>query len=130
MKAAHGLIPIGSHQLVVNEYERQVQYYLHNKQDRFFGDDYYNAWSDIRVGGLSENLAERTRQSQLLAMNNFEAFRQKRLQEIEAEIQALETAANQAIMSRQESEEATRYKALTDEKLMLQEVADFYEYAL
>lgn len=130
MKAAHGLIPIGSHQIVVNEYERQVQYYLHNKQDRFFGDDYYNAWSDIRVGGLSENLAERTRQSQLLAMNNFEAFRQKRLQEIEAEIQALETAANQAIMSRQESEEATRYKALTDEKLMLQEVADFYEYAL
>ncbi len=130
MKAAHGLIPIGSHQVVVNEYERQVQYYLHNKQDRFFGDDYYNAWSDIRVGGLSENLIERTKQSQQLAMNNFEAFRQKRIQEIEAEVQELEAAANQAIMARQESEEVTRYKALTDEKLVLQDSADYYEYAV
>ena len=130
MKAAHKLIPIGSHQVVVNEYERQVQYYLHNKQDRFFGDDYYNAWSDIRVGGLSKNLIERTKQSQQLAMNNFEAFRQKRIQEIEAEVQELEAAANQAIMARQESEEVTRYKALTDEKLVLQDSADYYEYAV
>lgn len=130
MKVAHGLIPIGSHQVVVNEYERQVQYYLHNKQDRFFGDDYYNAWSDVRVGGLSKNLIERTKQSQQLAMNNFEAFRQKRIQEIEAEIQALEATATQAIMARQKSEEATRYKALTDEKLVLQDSADYYEYAV
>ncbi|MBR3913469.1 MAG: hypothetical protein IKJ28_04480 [Alphaproteobacteria bacterium] len=108
MKVAHGLIPIGSHQVVVNEYTRQMQRYLEDKSDGVISDTYWSATVDKRIAGIQKEMQFRETVNHRLTINAFQAFQKIRKAEIEAKIAQIQAEQQsveqiQAIIQRDKS---------------------------
>lgn len=69
-------------QALCDEYENQIQYYIHDKEDNFFNDDFYPAWKDDRIGGMRYAMNARMEYQQKFLQNSFEDFKKNRLAEI------------------------------------------------
>lgn len=128
MKAAHGLIPTGSHQVVVNEFIRSLQWFLEDKQDGLGGDLHWNAMQDKRVFGVQRTMQTRQESNKRLTIDAFHMFQQKRKTELETKITQIQAEQQsieqiQAIMKRDKSSLSNALERQND-LLSLQEELD------
>lgn len=76
------LVAIPSNAEQISRYETALSTYMTNKVDRWLLDTLPEAWKEDNVGGLRASMLQRIRYQNLLHKNNFEQFREARIQEL------------------------------------------------
>lgn len=78
------LIHTPSNQALCDEYENKIQYFINDKEDNFWSDDFYPAWKDDRIGGMRIAMGKRQQYQEMFIQNTFEQFKKARLAELDA----------------------------------------------
>lgn len=95
------LIHTPSNQALCDEYENKIQYFINDKEDNFWSDDFYPAWKDDRIGGMRIAMNKRQQYQEIFIPNTFEQFKKARLAELETLLEAENSISDKREISKE-----------------------------